>query len=139
LSCRRRPRCARNAERGSVAVGVATIGMVSVLAIGVAAVGTAIAAHSQMSNAADAAALAAAPVTFRPFGARGTPAQEAARFAAANGGNLLRCDCAVNRTWDPRTVTVVVGKEVSILGIGTVQIKAVSRATFEPARLIPLE
>lgn len=120
-------------------VGVAIIGMVAVLAIGVAAVGTAIAGHSQVSNAADAAALAAAPVTFRPFGARGTPAQEAARFASANGGKLLRCDCGINRTWDPRTVTVVVGKEVSILGIGMVHVEAMSRATFEPARLIPVE
>lgn len=137
MSSRQRPRCARNADRGSVAVGFALIGMVVVLAIGVGAVGASVAGHAQVANAADAAALAAAPVTFRPFGALGTPAQEAARFASANGGRLLQCDCAINRSWDARTVTVVVGRDLSILGIGTVHVEAMSRATFEPARLIP--
>lgn len=137
MSFRQRPRCARNADSGSVAVGFAIIGLVVVLAMGVGAVGAVVAGHAQMSNAADAAALAAAPVTFRSFGARGTPVQEAARFASANGARLLQCDCVIDRSWNARTVRVVVGKEVSILGIGVVHVEAMSRATFEPARLIP--
>ena len=112
------------------------VGLVVVLVIAVAAVGTAIAGYTAASNAADAAALAAAPVTFRPFGAKGTPAREAARFASLNGARLVRCVCPVDASWNPRTVAVTVARSVSVLGIGNVTVRATARATFEPIRLI---
>ena len=69
-----------NAERGSAAILVLGVaGLVMVLTIGVADVGLILSARLEAAAAADAAALAAAPVTFRPFGAAGTPAAEANR------------------------------------------------------------
>ena len=57
--------------------------------------------YARAQAAADAAALAAAPVTFSPFGATGSASREAAIFAAANGSvcvngetwSLLKEDC----------------------------------------------
>ena len=115
------------------------VGLVVVLVVAVASVGTAIAGYTAASNAADAAALAAAPVTFRPFGATGTPSQEAARFASLNGARLVRCVCPIDGSWNPRTVEVTVTRSVSVLGIGNVAVQATARATFEPIRLITAE
>ena len=112
------------------------VGLVVVLVVALAAVGTAVAGYTTVANAADAAALAAAPVTFRPFGATGTPAQEAARYASLNGAQLVRCACPIDVSWDPRTVEVTVTRSVSVLGLGTVSVRATARATFEPIRLI---
>lgn len=117
-------------------LGLAVIVVVLVLAIGLGAVGAGIAGYVQAAGSADAAALAAAPVTFRPFGARGTPAQEAARFAAANGTRLVSCSCPVDRSWNKRTVTVVVKRPVEILGFGSFSVRASSRATFDPTALL---
>lgn len=125
-----------NAEEGSVGLGVALAGVVVVLIVAVGAVGAGIGAYTKAAGAADAAALAAAPVTFLPFGATGTPAQEAARFATANGATLVVCRCAVDRSWETRTVVVTVARTVSILGIGDVTVRATSRATFAPAALL---
>ena len=88
------------------------------------------------ANAADAAALAAAPVTFRPFGASGGARSEAARLAAANGATLVRCRCRPDPSFDPRTVevTVIVSRRLPILGSHSVS--ATGRARFEPARLL---
>lgn len=123
-------------EEGSVVIGVALVGLIVVLIVAVAAVGSGIAAYTNASAAADAAALAAAPVTFRSFGATGSPAAEASRFAQANGARLVSCGCPVDRSWDARTVVVTVARTVSIVGIGSVSVRATSRATFEPAALI---
>lgn len=112
------------------------IALVMVLMIGVAGMGMGIGAHTAAANAADAAALAAAPVTFMPFGAKGGPAREAARFASLNGARLVRCTCPVDQSWNSRTVEVVVVVAVPIPGLGHVNIRASARATFEPIRLI---
>ena len=72
-------------------------GFVVVLAVLLADLGGFLAARLQASAAADAAALAAAPVTFRRFGSAGTPIDEAARFAVANGARLVTCRCPVDR------------------------------------------
>ncbi len=106
------------------------------LLVTVAAVGLGAATYAGTAAAADAAALAAAPVTFQPFGASGTPAQEAARFAAANGASLVSCRCPIDRSWETRTVVVVVARNVSIPGIGEISITATSRATFAPTALL---
>jgi len=123
-------------ESGSVVVGIAIIGLVMVLIVAVGSVGGAVAAYTKAAAAADAAALAAAPVTFRPFGAHGSPAAEASRFARANGARLVSCDCPVDRSWDTRTVVVTVERTVPIFGIGEVSVSATSHATFEPAALL---
>lgn len=123
-------------ERGSVAIGIALVGVVLLFILGVGLVGTAASTYAAAASAADAAALASAPVTFRPFGARGSPRDEAARFARANGARLVRCDCRVNRSWAIRTVSVTVSRRISLPVVGAVVINASSRAVFEPSALL---
>lgn len=135
----RRRRCAPNAESGSVVVGAAIAGLVLALAVGVGAVGALVAARAMAVNAADAAALAAAPVTFRSFGADGTPVDEAARFAVRNGAVLETCRCAIDRSWRRRTVTVVVARTLRLPAVGAITVRATSRATFDPVRLLPTD
>jgi len=125
-----------SAETGSVGLGVALAAIVVLLIVAVAAVGSGVGAYTKAAGAADAAALAAAPVTFLAFGATGTPAQEAARFAAANGATLISCRCPIDRSWNTRTVVVTVTRTASIVGIGAVTVRATSRATFAPAALL---
>jgi len=124
-------------ERGSAALLLlAVAGLVIILTIGVADVGLALAGRLQAAAAADAAALAAAPVTFRPFGAAGSPAAEAGRLASANGAVLTACRCPIDRTWGPRVVEVVVERRVDLLGIGAITVRASSRAEFTPDLLL---
>ncbi len=124
-------------EAGSVAVLLlAVAGLVIVLTLGVADAGIALSARLQAAAAADAAALAAAPVTFLPFGATGSPTAEARRLAHANGAVLTRCSCPVDRTWRTRVVTVEVGRSVALLGVGTITVRASSRAEFAPKNLL---
>jgi len=124
-------------ERGSAAVLLlAVAGLVLLLAVGVADAGIAFSARLQAAAAADAAALAAAPVTFRPFGAAGGPVTEARRLARANGVVLTHCSCAVDRTWRSRVVEVVVERRVELLGLGAITVRASSRAEFAPMALI---
>jgi len=117
-------------------LGLGVLALVLVLSLGIGAIGTGIAGYVHAAGAADAAALAAAPVTFQPFGATGSPTQEASRFASANGARLVSCDCRIDRSWDERTVTVVVARPVALPGLGHFDVKATSRATFEPTALI---
>ncbi|MCL1692848.1 MAG: pilus assembly protein TadG-related protein [Actinomycetia bacterium] len=124
-------------ERGSaVVLLLAVAGLVLLLTIGVADAGIAFSARLQAAAAADAAALAAAPVTFRPFGAAGGPVTEARRLARANGAVLTHCSCAVDRTWRSRVVEVVVERRVELLGLGAITVRASSRAEFAPMALI---
>ena len=113
----------------------ATVAVVVMLAVILGDVGLYLRARAVASTAADAAALAAAPVTFAPFGAVGSPADEAARFAAANGSSLVSCECAVDRTWAPRIVRVVVAAPVDLTLFGHRDVAASSRAEFRPTGL----
>jgi hypothetical protein len=117
-------------------LGLGVVVVILVLAVGLGAVGAGVAGYVHAAGAADAAALAAAPVTFRSFGASGSPSQEAARFASVNGTRLVRCNCRVDRSWEKRTVTVVVERRIDLPGIGLFTVRATSRATFEPTALI---
>lgn len=128
--------CGSSVESGSVGLGIAAVGMAVLLVAAVGSVGAGVSAYTKAAAGADAAALAAAPVTFRPFGAPGSPQREAAAFAAANGSRLLRCRCPIDRSWAPRSVKVTVARTVSILGIGQVTVRASSRATFDPSKLL---
>jgi len=124
-------------DRGGAAVlllGVAAV--VLLLAVVLGAAGAYLRARVEAVAAADAAALAAAPVTFLPFGAEGTPEEEAARFAAANGARLVSCACPVDPSWEPRLVTVRVAREARLWPLGSLTVTAVSRAEFEPALLL---
>ena len=127
----------RDDDSGSAAVlGLALIGFVLLLAAALGAVGALLRARVEVLAAADAAALAAAPVTFRPFGAAGTPAQEAARFAVDNGTRLVRCVCPVDPSWGPREVEVEVEKQVRLWPAGLIAVRATSRAEFTPGALL---
>jgi len=124
-------------ERGSAApLLLAQIAVVVVLTIGLADVGILLAARQRASVAADAAALAAAPVTFLPFGATAGPRREAARFAAANGAELVGCVCPVDPSWEPRTVVVVVRRVARLVGLPDLVVTVEARARFDPAALV---
>jgi secretion/DNA translocation related TadE-like protein len=124
-------------ERGAVSVVLAgVVALALMLGSGVASVGAFFHARVQAAAAADAAALAAAPVTFLPFGARGTPAEEAARFAAANGSRLVACACPVDRSWAHRTVVVDVERLVRLWPAGSITVRARGRAEFDPVLLL---
>ena len=124
-------------ERGSASVlVVGLVGFLVVLGVMLGAVGHYLSVHSSVQAAADAAALAAAPVTFHPFGSGGDPAVEAARFAAANGARLIDCVCDVDRSWRARIVRVEVGREVGLVGLGPIEIRAQAAAEFIPIELI---
>lgn len=124
-------------DRGGAAVlllGVAAV--VLLLAAVLGGVGAYLRARVEAVAAADAAALAAAPVTFLPFGAEGTPTEEAARFALANGASLLWCACPVDPSWEPRTVAVQVARKAHLWPVGSLTVTAIGRAEFEPALLL---
>jgi len=124
-------------ERGSVSpIALGVIVFLLMTSIGIVDVGLLLAGRLRVTAAADAAALAAAPVTFRPFGARAGPREEARRFATANGARLVSCDCARNPSWEPRTVRVVVERRVELLLGPTVVIRAAARSRFEPLALL---
>ncbi len=124
-------------EHGSVSVVLSAIAAVVIL-LGLAAAGIASLLHGRLAatTAADAAALASAPVTFLPFGAEGSPTQEAARFARLNGADLVRCVCPIDRSFAARTVVVRVRFPVAVPLLGRMNIEATGRAEFLPARLL---
>lgn len=124
-------------ERGSASLALLGVaGVVMVLAVGLAAVGTVVRARVEASTAADAAALAAAPVTFLPFGAEGSPADEAARFATLNGSRVVYCICPLDPSWEPRTVEIRTERSVEVWPFGTIDVHATGRAEFVPAMLL---
>jgi len=110
--------------------------VVLVLAVGIGAVGVYLRAQAEVETAADAAALAAAPVTFLPFGAAGSPAEEAARFAALNHARLTYCRCDLDPSWEPRTVEVGTALTVYVWILGSFDVRATGRAEFVPALLL---
>jgi hypothetical protein len=115
---------------------LATAGIVVLLMVGVADAGLLLSGRYQAAAAADAAALAAAPVTFRPFGASGTARQEATRYAVMNGASIVVCRRTSDRSWRPRTVEVIVERKVRLIGGGEITVRARSRAEFEPLELL---
>ena len=127
-------------ERGSVSVVMlGLIGLLVVLGLMLGTAGHYLSVQGRVQAAADAAALAAAPVTFHPFGSAGNPVAEAARFAAANGGRLLRCVCSIDRSWNARIVEVEVSQEVNLIGLGRREIRARAAAEFVPVKLLTIE
>jgi secretion/DNA translocation related TadE-like protein len=124
-------------DRGAASVLIlGIVGLIVVLGVMLGTAGQFLNARSQAQAAADAAALAAAPVTFHPFGSRGDPAAEAARLAVANGARLARCVCPVDRSWASRVVEVEVFLAVNLAGIDLREIRAVAAAEFSPTDLL---
>ncbi len=114
---------------------IGATGLLLVLVLWLAVLGVAMRTRLDVTTAADAAALAAAPVTFLPFGAAGSAADEAALFARLNGAELLWCVCGVDRSFAARTVEVRVGRRIDLPVLGSTRIEATGRAEFVPARL----
>lgn len=127
----------RTAETGSVGIVLLAVAVVTLmLSLAMVAVGQYLVGYAQAQAAADAAALAAAPVTFRPFGATGSAQREAAIFATANGSELIGCSCPPDPSWEPRTVVITVRRSFPVVLFGDQSVEAVSRAEFIPARLL---
>ena len=118
---------------GLLAAAMATVAVV--LALLLADVARVVVARSQVTTAADAAALAAAPVTFSAFGTSGDPGREAAAVAAANGARLVECLCPVDHSWEARTVTVTVVVDTSLVLLRGREIGARASAEFRPVVL----
>ncbi len=124
-------------ERGSATVlMVAVMTAAMMLALVVADIGLLLAGRATAAAAADAAALAAAPVTFHGFGTSATPAAEAQRFAAYHSMTVTSCDCPVDRSWDRRTVTVVVAGAVDLVVFGNPTVSAAATAEFDPTKIV---
>jgi hypothetical protein len=119
-----------------VSVGAMAVILVT-LAVGMAVVDVTslLAARWRAEAAADAAALAAAPLTFLggPH-----PRTEAARLAGANGAGLRVCRCPIDRSLAVRNVEVEVEVTVATMAVGRHLIVVSSRAEFDPgAALTP--
>ena len=124
-------------QRG--AAGVVLLGVVAVammVSLVIADVGGYLAARLHAAAAADAAALAAAPMTFAPFGVDESPSAAAAATAAANGTRLIECRCRPDPSWSSRTVVIVVARSVDLVLFGTQTVTAASAAEFDPAALV---
>lgn len=125
-------------ERGVASLLV--LGICVLVVVGgllIADLGVFVAGRARAQVAADAASLAAAPLTFRQaqFQSGGGPVEEAARFAAANGAQLVACSCQVDTSWQERTVHVRVTVPLHLLLLSTDSVSAVSSAEFAPTRL----
>lgn len=104
----------------------------ALVAAGLVDVGRLVAAHTQATAAADAAALAAAPLTF----AGGDPRSEAAAFATRNGARLEACRCRLDRSLAARVVRVEVTKTIDLALFGSRTVRARAAAEFAPLDLI---
>ncbi len=114
----------------------AVVALTLMVALLVADAALYLAGRARASAAADAAALAAAPLTFHGFGSSVPPADEAGRFAATYGMTVVVCDCAVDRTWAARTATVAVTGPVHLIVFGHRDVSARASAEFDPTSLV---
>jgi hypothetical protein len=122
------------AEDGSMAVAMSgAAAVVAVLSVAVAAIGMLYAARAQVTNAADAAALAAAVSTYPPASAT-EPVTAARNAAELNDAMLLNCRCPRDGSLAARTVEVVTAVEVEVPVFGAVTVRGISRAEFDPLR-----
>mgnify|MGYP001812257601 FL=1 len=123
-------------QSGGATLLIGSLLGVAVLLAGVVGDGAHVAtARAKLTAAADAAALAAAPLTFAGFGPEPRPERAAAAIAAENGVRLEQCRCDIDRTWAPRTVVVVVAADVGLLLLPNRSLRATSAAEFRPVDL----
>lgn len=123
----------KRAERGSATILVLVV-LAGLILSGatIATLGQGQIAAVRAQTAADAAALAAAPATFRG----GSPTVIAAEYAKANGALLVDCQCAVDTTWRTRRAKVTVQVPIEVFGLGRVTITRSATAEFEPVALL---
>ncbi len=123
-------------ERGSVTVLVSAIVLLAMVGtLLVVDVAKVMAVRAGLVVAADAAALAAAPATFAAFGQAVQPQQAAVELAVANGTELVRCDCPIDRSWRVRRVVVTVGTEVELTLLADRYLTASAAAEFRPVAM----
>jgi hypothetical protein len=92
-------------------------------------------ARARATVAADAVALAAAPITFSSFGDQDDPARAAAAIAAANGVDVVECLCSIDRSWARRVVVAVVSIDLELLLLPDRRVEAAAAAEFRPILL----
>ncbi len=109
------------------------VAIVVLLGVAVTALGMLYAARAQATTAADAAALAAAVATYPPASGA-DPGAAAANAARANGARVLACACPRNGSLAARTVEVMTAVVVDVPVFGTLTVRSVSRAEFDPMR-----
>lgn len=132
-----RPVTGMGTDRGSVTVfAVGALVLALVLAAGVTAIGQVLIARNRVIAAAEAGALAAAPVTFRPFGTTGSATDEATRLVHSNGATLVRCDCRPDPGYGARAVIVTAAANVNVMGLRETKIEATAGAEFRPVALL---
>ena len=120
-------------ERGSgsvLALAMMTVLIFTVLAVSASA--QIITARTLATAAADAAALAAAPMTFPPVAGGRSPLAEASHLARANGATLVSCLCPQVATFAPRQVEVTVVFPVDLPILGLRWVEGSSAAEFIP-------
>lgn len=123
-------------QRGAASVVMLAIGIVVVVCgLFIADLGVYLAARASAQVAADAAALAAAPVTFRPAATGPSPTALAAQYAIANGAELVECVCRSDDSWRERTVHVRVVIAVDLVLLAADLVGASSSAEFDPTQL----
>lgn len=120
-------------ERGAGSVlAIAAMALVTLVAVVVLAATQIVTARSRAIAAADAAALAAAPMTFPPVAGDRSPVDEALALAEANGARLVSCVCSLVATFEPRQVEVTVAVSVDLPLLGLRWVHASSAAEFVP-------
>ena len=120
-------------ERGAGSVlAIAAMAVVTFVAVAVLATGQIVIARSRATAAADAAALAAAPMTFPPVAGGRSPVEEASTLAEANGARLVSCVCSQVANFQPRQVEVTVAVPVDLPILGQRWVQASSAAEFVP-------
>ena len=120
-------------ERGSGSLlAVVAMALVTFVAVLVIAATQIVTARSRAVAAADAAALAAAPMTFPPIAGDRWPVNEASTLARANGARLVSCVCFRLATFEPRQVEVTVAVSVDLPLLGLRWVRASSAAEFVP-------
>jgi len=122
----------RPGEDGSVSVLVLGLtALATVLALLTADLAVFLAARAQAQLAADAAALAAAPLTF----VGGDAPAVAAETAVANGARLTMCDCRNDSSWRRRSVMASVAVSANLMILPSATVEASAHAVFDPVRL----
>ena len=120
-------------QRGAISIlGAALVGLTVLLGSTAMGIASLVLARGEAQLAADAAALAAAPVTFAPFGTERTPSEEATFFADANGARLMECRCDPDPVWRSRVVTVTVSVALPWIPVPLVGVTATASAEFDP-------
>lgn len=115
------------------AIVVALLALVGLLTLAVADAANVLVARVGAQNAADAAALAAAAEQWPVTESEATPAGAAAELAAANGAELVSCDCP--ERGEEATVVVSVRTPIRMLGVAPSEVRARATSALDVSRV----